>query len=138
MSCNGCNGSGGCGWDCGGSGSGCSGGCTDTIPGRYTQQERKRSAEVLDTTIRWRFPDGDTVLSAVWSVIGGDGALTIASDIGHLPSVSLAVDQCGRTVSDATAWIQGGSVGSIYVVQCLATTAAGRKPARQLTVEIIP
>lgn len=72
----------------------------------------------------WLANEGDTALSATWTVPTG---LTESIDPRH-----------GRTLDagKATIWLSGGTEGQTYLVTCHLITAGGREDDRTLPVRI--
>lgn len=85
--------------------------------------KRKAAAAVLDYVFRWTdwLATGDTITSAT---VTAESGLTVDSD---------AITGSGTTV---TAWLSGGTAGTIYSVYCAVTTNDGRTETYEGRIEV--
>jgi hypothetical protein len=81
----------------------------------------------LDFGILYEPADADTLVSAEWSVIGGDSAMSVMTDPSHSDRIE------GNL---AIVWLQGGTPGLQYTAQCVMVTTLGRSPVGELTITI--
>lgn len=112
---------------------------------------KKAPYERLDYTVDWSkevTPEADTVASATWTLqsdtVDGAGPTSlhladgaVAPTYGEVPSPTWAQSGSYVTTTTSVAYISGGTLGKIYLVQADMITAAGRKYARQFNIQII-
>lgn len=80
-----------------------------------------------DYSLSWSdllVPDGDTIDTAAWEVVSGDGSLTIYAE-----------DQSDLTT---TIWVSGGTSGVKYDVRCriVTTSTPPRQHDRTRTIKV--
>lgn len=95
--------------------------------GAYQQGSR----EVLDYSMNWgtaMTAESDSVSSSQWHVESGNA--TLGNDSNGAPSPAVSGDV-------TTVWIVNGTIGDIYHITNVVTTAGGRKLESSFKVTII-
>lgn len=82
----------------------------------------KFPGDVLDYSIDWfRWLAGDAILTSTWSVAPTGPTLSLGSN----------------TTTTTTIWASGGTLGVLYTITCVITTAAGRTKAHAFQLSVL-
>lgn len=100
------------------------------------ESKTKDPDAVLDYVWPWSangwLTEGDTITAATFTVYSATGG-----DIPDSDTTPVEVDRSSNTTTDATAWISGGTPGSVYLITCRITTDGGRIDDRTLKLKIV-
>lgn len=101
----------------------------------YESKSKDKDA-ILDYVWPWAangwLTEGDTITTADFTVYAADGG-----DIPDTDTTPVAVDSSSNTPTDATAWISGGTAGTVYLVTCHIVTDGGREDDRTLKLKVV-
>lgn len=79
--------------------------------------------------------DPNAVLDYTWDWSAWLGADTIASKTVTVPT-GITLASSSFTTTSVTAWLSGGTAGTIYTIECKIVTTGGRTDERSIMVQV--
>lgn len=91
---------------------------------------------ILDYDIDWAaegyLQTGETIVTSTWSIVEGDGQLTILNS----PAPSIASNSAGTALSLTKLWLSGGTDGQAYELLNEIVTSDGRTDDRHVKIRV--